>query len=799
MNIKNGARFLLVFLFLAAGTIPVVAHEVSQCDSVEPIRPGDSETDAVSEVLLAHVDITEVETSLSGEELTVVFHLRDLPDTLTFNRSKLGKGTMEYKWEVAIDVDNDPSTGPGGFDKLLSAYHIAFLSNDGTDADKPAPVGHMLEVNVWTIEPEGSHRTTKPSTRLRMFGAADSHIDGASSISTEANTITLVGVIPGITSESRLAFEAYDAGYPHVQDWIECHDSYSRSLSAWSSLSSSPCVADEAVRPGQSVFDDVTDTLPPHVDVTEINTTLSGELLTVVFHFRDVPETFTLDRTGVPKTRAEYSWEVSIDVDGDQDTGFHGFEYVLTTTHYSPVGSRGRDRNAANMADYLLTNTWALNPDGSTYNHIDFLGPGIVEVSAEEDTVTLSGVIPGITAESQLAFGVYDFVGGAEEVGCRTPFGLGWPTSRALTDGSAATPGQSDDDDTNKLVGHIDIIDVTTAQDGETLTATFHLRDVPETLTFDRTGVPGHTLEYNWEVSIDVDNDPETGPNGIDHMLSAGYHVHPLVKDSETEAKITDPGFVTAGILGLDSEGNRVLAKGSIEASATKNTITLSGEIPGLTEESRLHFKAYDYFGGTVSKSSAVPFNTGATTSPCCVEDAAIRPGQRVVARTSYSLPAHVDITEINSTLSGETLTAVFHLRDLPETLNFNKEGVSDNILEYHWEVSIDVDNDPDTGFEGVEYLLSAGRFVPAESSGKTVQMPLSEALRADLWQKESDGAILLNSIKFTVSPEENTITLVGNIPGITPKSRLVFEAYDLVYGSEQIESQFLSTESVSE
>ena len=30
-------------------------------------------------------------------------------------------------------------------------------------------------------------------------------------------------------------------------------------------------------------------------------------------------------------------------------------------------------------------------------------------------------------------------------------------------------------------------------------------------LTFDRMGVPEHALEYSWEVSIDVDNDPKTG------------------------------------------------------------------------------------------------------------------------------------------------------------------------------------------------------------------------------------------------------------------------------------------------
>ena len=33
----------------------------------------------------------------------------------------------------------------------------------------------------------------------------------------------------------------------------------------------------------------------------------------------------------------------------------------------------------------------------------------------------------------------------------------------------------------------------------------------------------------------------------------------------------------------------------------------------------------------------------------------------------------------------------------------------------------------------------------------------------------------------------ENTITLSGEIPGITPQSRLAFEAYDFLEGSEQV------------
>ena len=367
--------------------------------------------------------------------MTVVFHLRDLPETLRFNHTEHGQGTMEYEWEVAIDADNDRSTGPGGFDTLLSAYHIAFLSHKGVDADTNAPIGEMLEAKVWETGADGSTSTL-----------ADADL----AVSAEENTITISGYIPGITSESRLTFSAFDVEFAGEADQIACHDPYSKSVE--------PRGCDSGkvlIRPGQTATDEIEGATASYVDIAKVSTTLSGE----------------------------------------------------------------------------------------------------------------------------------------------------------------------------------------------TLTVTFHLRDVPETLTFDRTGVPEHALEYNWAVSIDVDNDPETGAGGFDYVLSAGYFVHPLAKDSNTVAKIAEPGFVTAGILGLDGEGNRVLAEADIEVSAEENTITLSGEIPGITEESPLYFKAFDYFDGSVEMSSAVPSIADLAADTCRSDSAAIRPGQQVIDAVSDALPAYIDIT----------------------------------------------------------------------------------------------------------------------------------------------------------
>ena len=257
MKIKNIAGFLLVVILVATGTTPVVAHEPSQCGAVEPIRPGDTLTDTVSDVPAAHIDITEVETFLSGESLTVVFHLKDLPETLRFNRTEHGEGSKEYEWEVAIDADNDRSTGPGGFDYLLTAYHIAFLSHEGTDADTIAPIGELLEASVWKIHPGGSTRTL-----------ADADL----SVSAEKETITIVGVIPGITSESRLTFSAYDVGFAGEADQMDCHAPYSMSMGPWGCDSGAALI-----RPGQAVTDEIEGLTDSYLDITKVSTSLSGE------------------------------------------------------------------------------------------------------------------------------------------------------------------------------------------------------------------------------------------------------------------------------------------------------------------------------------------------------------------------------------------------------------------------------------------------------------------------------------------------------------------------------------------
>ena len=373
MKIKNLSRFLLVVILLATGTTPVIAHEVSNCGSVEPVKPGDSVTDAVSDVPAAHVDITEVESSLSGERLTVVFYLKDLPETLTFNRKEHGEGSKEYEWEVAIDADNDRSTGPGGFDTLLTAYHIAFLSHEGPEADTTAPIEEMLEAAVWETHAGGSTSTL-----------ADADL----AVSTEEDTITISGYIPGITSESRLTFSAFDVEFAGEADQVDCHSSFSMSLGPWGCESGAALTG-----PGQTVTDEIESVTDPYMDITRVDSSLSGETLTVAFHLREVPETLTFNRTGISEDFTEYAWVVVIDVDNERETGSGGFEYQMLASYSVPSSEEGSNAKAP-IESKAKVGVLSLEP-GNSMSAAD----AKLEVSSEEDTITLSGNIPGITTE----------------------------------------------------------------------------------------------------------------------------------------------------------------------------------------------------------------------------------------------------------------------------------------------------------------------------------------------------------------------------------------------------------------
>ena len=88
-----------------------------------------------------------------------------------------------------------------------------------------------------------------------------------------------------------------------------------------------------------------------------------------------------------------------------------------------------------------------------------------------------------------------------------------------------------------------------------------------------------------------------------------------------------------------------------------------------------------------------------------------------------------------------DILTVVFHFRELPFRLTFDRTGTYEGQIEYVWEVLVDVDNDKETGADGNDFALSAFHFVPQSKAGARTTQSIENATYGSGWVLSSDGA----------------------------------------------------------
>ncbi len=778
MKTRRFTPFFLLFLlaFFAPGSAAAQTGAAGEgapgiCSSAEAIRPGDTVTDDLSDELAGHADIAQVSSAISGVKiLTAVFQLRELPERLTFDRAGVAPGSLEYSWEVWVDLDDDPGTGfMGGFEYLLSAYYEVSEEDDGGE----------LKASTWSLGVDGP----KPV------------LDAKVELSAEADRITITGGVPRLKPEVRLAFRSMDA--LGDSDQAGCFPAFGELVTLGDCGS-----GQDSILPGQSATDEVSHSLPPHIDITEVNSFLRDGNLTVVFHLRDLPDRLTFNRTGVPGGQMEYIWQVSVDVDDDKETGLGGADFALMAYHFAPSANVGTNRSQS-IENGTEAAGWVLSAEGGFRGL--FIGSATLEASAEANTVTLSGAVHGITPQSRLTFGVYDYMSGSDTVGCLAS--AFWEDDapqcssvEAFTPGSAVTDDVGDvqewslatsDEPADTDNAHIDITGISSSLSGERLNVVFHLRDLPESLTFNRAGIEKGMMEYRWAAQIDVDDDRNTGfGGGYEYVLSA-YHIAFLFESRENHAAPVSSGL-RSDVWRVDARGFTAFGESSYVASAEADTVTLIGAIPGISADSRLVFVTDDALRGEDQLECHIPMNLLLFPGSCGPDEAIVRPLQTIADEVSDELPGHVDITGVSTALSGETLAVVLQFRDLPERLAFNREGVGERAFEYVWEVSIDVDPGQADGQFGLDYEMSATHIVLPENADSGTAAAIEKMVEAYTSRRVEDGFSRMGDAAIVVSPYADTITLVGDIPGITPDSRLIFSAYDSLNGDERIECQGL-------
>ena len=155
-------------------------------------------------------------------------------------------------------------------------------------------------------------------------------------------------------------------------------------------------------------------------------------------------------------------------------------------------------------------------------------------------------------------------------------------------------------------------------------------------------------------------------------------------------------------------------------------------------------------------------------------------PGDTYVDEEGDTDIKHIDILKAETDLENETLTCVIYLEDISSEITVNRTNIEKNILEYSWAVYVDVDNNTTTGmswgFLGADYVMSIMKFAFGEEE-KTG--PIDILAQTNIWKFEDDSMANYNKLDVSIDYDMNTITLVGDIPGITNDSLLYFYALD--------------------
>jgi len=142
-------------------------------------------------------------------------------------------------------------------------------------------------------------------------------------------------------------------------------------------------------------------------------------------------------------------------------------------------------------------------------------------------------------------------------------------------------------------------------------------------------------------------------------------------------------------------------------------------------------------------------------------------------------LPGHIDFTEVSIFLLDEQVTVVYTLRDLPEELPFNRPETAGN-PESSWTVRMDIDvNNTTGGFDGQEYGFVA-QSRPSSAGLPETSIPIQDLVELNILANQGNRFMSLSGPKYlAVDSASNKLTLSGQIPGITPRTRFVIRTRD--------------------
>ena len=205
-------------VLLAAACVPISMEPAGPCISDErALLIGETVETEPSDELPGYIDIVKVESELYKQVLTVVLHLRDIPEELTFSREGMTNNRIEYSWMVLISESAYVEPWADEVERMTRFKHhlmtAHFTESDEARAPTSGSIASFAESDVWAIRRE-------ESSEEEHSWYAEALWEATLEVSHELDTLTMTGYVPDVASEHLLVIETND--YFRGRDRIRC-------------------------------------------------------------------------------------------------------------------------------------------------------------------------------------------------------------------------------------------------------------------------------------------------------------------------------------------------------------------------------------------------------------------------------------------------------------------------------------------------------------------------------------------------------------------------------------------------
>ncbi|MCY4412423.1 MAG: hypothetical protein OXC27_18365 [Caldilineaceae bacterium] len=209
------------------------------------------------------------------------------------------------------------------------------------------------------------------------------------------------------------------------------------------------------------------------------------------------------------------------------------------------------------------------------------------------------------------------------------------------------------------------------------------------------------------------------------------------------------------------------------------------------------------------------PLETVAILEPETMEQSAdcfyneilhISPGESADDGPTAGVPDFLDFHRIETVLDGENLKVVFYLEGIPEGFTKSppaKGAIFDSSDDYFWIVLIDVEGTTKdaSDIQQFEYMLGSSISLKQfRTKSPPEYKSFEELLSISLYRfvhdkKEVREASLheTGEAKFELSHESNSLTLSGEVPGITTDSKLEIYTVNVLDLGEETGHDYVS------